>query len=295
MDGTIAIFSCRDCEGKMITMMKKIIAAIAVLAIVFCIAGVMADDNGGGGGGGGSDSSSGSSGSSGSSDSSSSDDNSGSGADNSGKGSSSGSSGSSDSSGGSSKENRSGADTSASGRDSSKDATELSREHAAEVEIEHGIATIQTQETRHFSDLTSGHAGKPEDSGRHSRDAAVVAATGLSSLTSVSSPAASQIAIHAKTVEDSLSHISAAEDSIRTRNGFVTFLFGGDRAAASDIRARISEDNAALDAMDKLLEDPSISPALKEFTRQRETVIRAELERLKGIAEAEMQKKGLLG
>jgi hypothetical protein len=164
---------------------------------------------------------------------------------------------------------------------------------ATEIEIEHGISTITTHENEHRSNqsLSSGS----DDSGRHSRDSAKLATTSLTALSNVSGTTAFQLAEHAKRVEDSLPHLSADEAAIRNRSGLVTFFFGGDKSAASDIVARITDDLAALDAMDEILNDPATSPALKTFTLQREVVIRAELERLKQVAESETQKRGLFG
>ena len=197
-------------------------------------------------------------------------------------------SGTSDSSGPSSSDRSSGSgtDNSTSGNSSSGD--------AAEIEIEHGISTITAHEIEHRSNLSLSSPGN-SDPGRQSRDSAEIATTSLTALTSVQGATSSQLAEHAKTIEDSLSSLSAARTAIKTRNGIVIFFFGGDKAAANDIETHVNEDLAALNAMDKIVSDPTTSPALKSFTRQREATIRAELERLKSIAAAEKQKKGLFG
>jgi hypothetical protein len=123
----------------------------------------------------------------------------------------------------------------------------------------------------------------------------VIATTSLSALISVPGTTASQLADHAKTIEDSFSQFSTAENAIKNRNGIVIFFFGGDKSAAGTIETRVNEDLAALNAMDKIMNESMISPALKSFTQERQAIIRAELERLKSIAEAEKQKKGLFG
>jgi hypothetical protein len=122
-----------------------------------------------------------------------------------------------------------------------------------------------------------------------------IAASSLTSLSSVTGSAAPQLASQAKTIEDSLSTLSAAENAIQNRNGIMTMLFGGDKTSANEIETHVNEDLAALDSMDKILADPSTSPALKTFTQAREATIRADLSRLKGIADSELQKKGLFG
>ena len=205
-------------------------------------------------------------------------------------------SGSSDSSGSSSSDHSSGSgsDSSNSGRDDSTSSGSSSSGNGVEVEIEHGISTIKAHETEHRSNLSSSSSGNA-DSSRQSHDSAVIATTSLTALISVPGTTASQLAEHAKTIEDSFSHISAAENAIKTRNGIVIFFFGGDKSAAGNIETRVNEDLAALNAMDKIMNESTTSPALKSFTQEREATIRAELERLKSIAEAEKQKKGLFG
>jgi hypothetical protein len=154
--------------------------------------------------------------------------------------------------------------------------------------------TIKAHEIEHSSNISSSSSGIPDPS-RQSSDSAEIATTSLRALTSVKGTSAYQLAEHAKTIEDSLSHFSASENAIKTRNGIVIFFFGGDKSAANDIETHINEVRVALDKMDKIVNDPTTSPALKSFTQEREAAIRTELERLKGIAEAEKQKRGLFG
>ncbi len=96
-------------------------------------------------------------------------------------------------------------------------------------------------------------------------------------------------------MDDSYSHLSEAERSIRERSGIITFFFGGDDAAADDIQSHVNEDRVALDEMEQMVTDPSASPALKEFTQARLRIIRAELARVQALAAAEKQKSGLFG
>jgi hypothetical protein len=185
-------------------------------------------------------------------------------------------------------------DSSGSGSDSSDSGRDDSSSSGVEVEIEHGIMVIKAHEVEHRSNLSSSSSGTT-DSSRQSSDSAEIATTSLRALISVNGSSASQLAEHAKTIEDSLSHFSADENAIRTRNGIVIFFFGGDKSAASDIETHINEVRVALDKMDKIVNDPTTSPALKSFTQERIATIRAELERLKSIAETEKQKRGLFG
>jgi hypothetical protein len=277
-------------------MVKKLVVALIIFAMIVCVTGVMAKEDSSGGGsdsGGSSDDSSGNSGSEtphatdtprvtettrvtdtpGSDDSGSSDDSS--------------SSSSDDSSG-------SGSGSSNSGRDDSSSSGNTSSGDGVEVEIEHGILTIKAHEIEHRSNLSSSSSGISDPS-RQSSDSAEIATTSLRALTSVQGTSAAQLAEHAETIEDALSHFSASENAIKTRNGIVIFFFGGDKSAASDIETHINEVRVALDKMDKIVNDPTTNPALKSFTRERVATIRAELERLKVIAEAEKQKRGLFG
>jgi hypothetical protein len=277
-------------------MVKKLVVALIIFAMIVCVTGVMAKEDSSGGGsdsGGSSDDSSGNSGSetphatetpretettrvtdtpgpdhSGSSDDSS-------------------SSSSDDSSG-------SGSGSPDSGRDDSSSSGNTSSRDGVEVEIEHGILTIKAHEIEHRSNISSSSSGI-QDPSRQSSDSAEIATTSLRALTSVQGTSASQLAEHAKTIEDALPHFSADENAIRTRNGIVTFFFGGDKSAASDMETHINEVRVALDNMDKIVNDPTTSPALKSFTQERVATIRAELERLKGIAEAEKEKRGIFG
>jgi hypothetical protein len=289
-------------------MVKKLVVFLMIAALFLCVSGVMADDSGGDSG----TSDSGSSDSGSSDDSSSSDsghdDSSHNGSDTSkdisGKDSSSDSRDSSSDhiSGSSVNDDSSSKDSSSGSMDSSVSSTGMddssshdsSSPDAAEVEIEHGITTITSQESEHISAMTAGHAGNV-DPAMKSRDSAEIAVVSLTSLSTVPAPVSSQLAEHAKTIEDSLSHLSAAENAIQTRNGIVTFIFGGDKAAANDIEMHVNEDLAALEDMDKILADPSTSPSVKAFTLQREAVIRAELGRINAIAVVEKQKKGIFG
>ena len=90
-----------------------------------------------------------------------------------------------------------------------------------------------------------------------------------------------------------MNDLRQAESSIQNRNGLVTMLFGGDSVDAAHIDSVVQQDLASLDAMDKIVNDPSTSATLKAFVQQREEMIRAELTRLQGVASSEMQKKGL--
>jgi hypothetical protein len=277
-------------------MVKKLVVALIIFSMIVCVTGVVAKEDSSGGGSGSGGSSDDSSGNSGSetphatdtpqvtettraTETPGSDD-----------------SGSSGDSGSSSSDNSSssGSDNSNSGRDNSTSSGSSSSRDAAEVEIEHGIITIKAHENERQSNLSSSSSGIAEP-GRQSHDSAEIAAISLSALTSVQGSTSSQLAEHAKTIEDSLSHLSASENAIKTRNGIVIFFFGGDKSAASDIETHINEDRVALDKMDKIVNDPTTSPALKSFTQERVATIRAELERLQGIAEAEKQKRGLFG
>ncbi|MDD1695451.1 MAG: hypothetical protein LUQ54_01005 [Methanoregula sp.] len=291
-------------------MLKKFVVALILISFLFSISGVMAEDSEGGSGSGeASDSGPDNSGSSDHSGDSSkdccesgSDGDSDSGSDSSGSDDQSGSSSSDHASESGSDDQGSGTDTSSGSDDSSSSGSGSdspssdgsSSENEVETEIEHGLLTITTHESEHMSVLSAEHASQT-DPASQSRHSAEVATTSLTELSSVSSPVASRLAEQAKTIEDSLSHLSAAENAIQTRNGFITMLFGGDKSAVSDIETHVMEDIAALDQMDNLLDDPSISPALKAFTEQREITIRAELLRLMSIAENEKQKKGLFG
>jgi hypothetical protein len=294
-------------------MVKKIIAALIIVALFFSVAGVMAEDSGGSSGssdsGGSSDSSSGSD-SSGSSDSSSGSSDSSSSSDHSvshDSKSGSGSSGTSDSSSSSdhsvSHDVTSGSDSSKStdstttsdrstGTDTSSGtstspATGSSSGSGNELEtaIEHSISALSARESEMRS---SGSATDPPTDTR-------VAAASLASLTTVPGTTAPQLAPMATTIENSLSDLSASEKAITSRSGVTSFLFGGDDAAATKIEAGVNEDLAMLNKMDQILASPSTSPALRTFTQQREDVIRAELLRLQGIAASEKQKKGLFG
>jgi len=236
-------------------MMKKLVAVLIIAAMIFCIAGVMAE--GGGGDGGGSDASSGGS-----------------------------------DAGSGRPDDISGSDHSAS---SGKDAAEVQKEQAAEVEIEHGLSTITDHENRQRDALNAEHAAQAGDANRQSRDSAEVASGSLTELLSVSAPGASQLAAQAKTIDDSLSHFTVDENAIKTRNVIFTAIFGGDMSAADDIVSHVNEDLAALDAMDNVMNDPTTNPVLKVFTQQRVATIRGELERLKSVAENERQKKGIFG
>ena len=91
------------------------------------------------------------------------------------------------------------------------------------------------------------------------------------------------------------SHLSEAERSIRERSGIITFFFGGDDAAADDIGSHVNEDSVALDEMERMVNDPSASPALKAFTQARLRIIRADLEHWQELAAAEKAKSGLFG
>ena len=265
-------------------MKRLFVLFIVALVLATYVVPVLAEGSGGGDGG----SSSGSSGDSGSSGSDKSS------TDGSSKEGTSHDSGSADST---SKDSSSGSkDSSSSGSGAeSKSSSDSSSKDAAEVEIEHGITIITAHESEHFIALSVEYASRPDDSSQKSHDSVVIVTSSLTSLSSVPGPTATRLAEHAKKIEDSLSHFSAAEKSIQTRNGIVTFFFGGDKSAANDIETHINDDIATLDSMDKLLNDPTTSPSLKAFTQQREVTIRAELERLKGIAESEKQKKGLFG
>lgn len=142
--------------------------------------------------------------------------------------------------------------------------------------------------------LSAQHASN-QDPAHLSQNEAALATTSLTSLSSVKGTGASELAAQAATISDSLSHLSAAEHAIATRNGIVTFFFGGDKTSANDIRDHVAEDMTALASMDQIQNDPSVSPAIKSFTSQRQAVIRADLQRLQGIADKELQKKGLFG
>ena len=258
-------------------MMKKLIVVLIICAMFFSITGVMAEDSG----------SSDSGSDDGSSDDSTDDkvdDNSDSVHD-----SSDDSSGSKDSS--SASKDSSSSDNGV----ESKSSSDSSSKNEVEAEIEHGLLTITTHETEQFNSMSTESASQSSDPSSKSRDTVKIVTSSLTSLSSVSAPTASQLAQHAKTIEDSLSHFSADENAIRTRNGIVTFFFGGDDSAANDIENHINEDIAALEAMDKIMDDPTTSPSLKTFTQQRAVTIRAELERLRIVAENEKQKKGLFG
>jgi hypothetical protein len=271
-----------------------------ILAMIFSVAGVIAEDSSGNSGS--SDSGSGSSGSSDSESISSSTDHTNTSEDHSGSSADHSSSGSgSDTSAGTSKEVSGSKDSgfsssslSSSPDMSTSDSSGQSSPDAAEVEIEHGISTITAQENSQISSLNAEHASHTVDPAMQSSMAATVATTSLSSLSTVPGNTASELAAEAATIQDSMSRLSASETAIQTRSGFFTTLFGGDTVAASDIETEVSKDMASLDAMDKLVNDPLVSPSLKAFTLQREATIRAELERLNGVASTEMQKKGLL-
>ena len=174
-------------------MVKKLVVALIIFAMIVCVTGVMAKEDSSGGGsdsGGSSDDSSGNSGSEtphatdtprvtettrvtdtpGSDDSGSSDDSS--------------SSSSDDSSG-------SGSGSSDSGRDDSSSSGNTSSRDGVEVEIEHGILTIKAHEIEHRSNLNSSSSGISDPS-RQSSDSAEIATTSLRALTSVQGTSAAQ-------------------------------------------------------------------------------------------------------
>lgn len=300
-------------------MMRKILCTIIIFSILFGIVSVMAEDSVDSGSSGSSYVYSGNSSTSESSDSSSHNAGSSTGSQDVGSGHQAGSADNpqsvdnavsgQDRSASSSSDNptgttSSGGDTSSGSKGSghlsgpdlrtSSESTGTSSAGPTEPEIQHGISIITAQENAQLDTLSSQHAGG-QDPSRQSRDATAIATASLASLSSLKGTQASQLAAQASTIQDSLPHLSAAEQVIATRNGIVTYLFGGDRTSAYYIRDHVNEDLAALDSMDLVLNDPSVSPSLKSFAVQREDLIRADLSRLMGIADSELQKKGLFG
>ncbi|KUK63384.1 MAG: hypothetical protein XE10_0612 [Methanoculleus marisnigri] len=97
----------------------------------------------------------------------------------------------------------------------------------------------------------------------------------------------------AREVNNSVEKTLAAEEQIRTRHGFMRFLFGGDAEAARLIEGEAQRNRERVTELRQSIENCTCDAETKTMLREQVRTIEQEQDRLSALAEEEMRARGL--
>ena len=97
----------------------------------------------------------------------------------------------------------------------------------------------------------------------------------------------------AREVNNSVEKTLAAEEQIRTRHGFMRFLFGGDAEAARLIESEAQRNRERAAELRQSIENCTCDAETKTMLREQVRMIEQEQDRLTALAEEEMRHRGL--
>ncbi len=97
----------------------------------------------------------------------------------------------------------------------------------------------------------------------------------------------------AREVNNSVQKTFEAEEQIRTRHGFIRFLFGGDTEAARLIEGEAQQNRERATELRHLIANCTCDDGTREMLREQVRTIEQEQDRLNALAKEEMQIRGL--
>ena len=97
----------------------------------------------------------------------------------------------------------------------------------------------------------------------------------------------------AREVNNSVEKALAAEEQIRTRHGFMRFLFGGDTEAARLIESETQWNRERVTELRQSIENCTFDAETRTMLREQVRTIEQEQDRLTALAEEEMRHRGL--
>jgi len=104
-----------------------------------------------------------------------------------------------------------------------------------------------------------------------------------------------QVSDIARQFNNSVQATIQAEEKVQTRDWFTRMFFGGDEVAAADIEAELEQNGERLQNMTMLLEGCSCDQQVKAMLQEQVQNLEMEQTRLRELAQAEKQSKGLFG
>lgn len=103
------------------------------------------------------------------------------------------------------------------------------------------------------------------------------------------------ISVIAREFNNSVKKTLEAEEQIRGRHGFVRFLFGGDEDAARLIAEEAQRNRERVTELGQSIENCTCDNETKTMLREQVRTIEQEQDRLRALAEEELQHRGLFG
>lgn len=111
-------------------------------------------------------------------------------------------------------------------------------------------------------------------------------------LTGVSSPDLVRLA---EEINGSVANAVQNEEQIRSRNAFMTFLFGGDHASADAIMEHVVQNRVRLNEMNRLIDGCGCDMETAAILREQVQAMEQEQIRFEDVASAENSKQGIFG
>lgn len=103
-----------------------------------------------------------------------------------------------------------------------------------------------------------------------------------------------QIPTLANQIQNTLKTSLSAEEQIRTRAMLITFLFGGDKTAATQLQQITTQNQARTRQMQQLLQTCTCSQEVKTMLQNQIQIMQKEQERLQQVAQNELNTNGIL-
>lgn len=85
------------------------------------------------------------------------------------------------------------------------------------------------------------------------------------------------------------------EEQIRSQNGFMVFLFGGDHASADAMVQHVVRNRVRIEEMNSLIDGCGCDPETEALLREQVQAMEQEQARLEGVAAAEKGRRGIFG
>jgi hypothetical protein len=96
-------------------------------------------------------------------------------------------------------------------------------------------------------------------------------------------------------INGSVKSAAQNEERIRSQNGFLVFLFGGDQASADGIMQHVVQNRARIEEMNRLIDECGCDPETAAILREQVQAMEQEQARFEEVAAAENGKRGIFG
>jgi len=169
--------------------------------------------------------------------------------------------------------------------------------HGSRVTLAHNVSElrsqIETERDANQAQIANLSAGQKLVLGH--MYASQTAAHSLMEMRDIAGDVGPRVADIAEDLNTSAATVQPLEQRIDERNAAVRFFFGGDRDAADRIQGEVTLNQARIDNLTQLMQDPSLQPDVQQAMQEQVNDLQQEQARLSDLAGSEHNATGLFG